>query len=135
MASNLISHCLASGRTIVFADKVQFASAVIQMKEWSPNKINFTLLPRAFVMPVTRVILGISLQQGVETGIFAHDGLTSDAFKEWLYELAYRHDNPPAVFMENASIHASVDTKRYMNELNILPIYNRSYSPELNPIE
>ena len=42
---------------------------------------------------------------------------------------------PLALFMDQLSVHKSVDAKEYFSKLNIVPIWNVSYSPEFNPIE
>ena len=37
--------------------------------------------------------------------------------------------------MDQLSVHKAVDAKPYFPKLNIVPIWNVSYSPEFNPIE
>ena len=42
---------------------------------------------------------------------------------------------PFALFMDNASIHKSRDVKPYYAQLQITPVFNIPYSPEMNGIE
>ena len=44
-------------------------------------------------------------------------------------------DRPFALYMDQLQIHKSKDTLDVYGELSILPIFNVSYMPELNPIE
>ena len=37
--------------------------------------------------------------------------------------------------MDQLKVHKAVDARPYFTSLNILPIWNVSYSPEFNPIE
>ena len=44
-------------------------------------------------------------------------------------------DRKICVFMDQLSVHKTKAAQKLYNELEILPIYNVSYQPELNPIE
>lgn len=44
-------------------------------------------------------------------------------------------DKPLYVFMDNLSVHTCADSAKTMAELDIVPLWNVPYSPQLNPIE
>jgi hypothetical protein len=62
--------------------------------------------------------------------------VTKLSYHAFLRNLSEQMDNAPfALFMDQLQIHKSKDTLAVYDELSILPIFNVSYMPELNPIE
>ena len=65
-----------------------------------------------------------------ETAIDAED------FVAFLRRLRAKLRNRPiALFMDQLRVHKSRDVQPVYDRLNITPVYNVGYSPELNPIE
>lgn len=62
--------------------------------------------------------------------------MTKLSYHAFLRNLSVHMEGVPfALFMDQLQIHKSKDTLNVYDELNILPIFNVSYMPELNPIE
>ena len=57
-------------------------------------------------------------------------------FKEYLTKLReVNGDTKICLFMDNLTTHTSPKTRETMRKLHIKPIFNLSYSPDLNGIE
>jgi transposase len=86
-------------------------------------------------MDVIRVIMGISMENGVEAVLFPNGPFNSENFTQFLHKISRQRNKEPFVFLDNASYHASRITLREFGELRMEPIFNVAYKPEWNPIE
>ena len=59
----------------------------------------------------------------------------NDNFEKFLRALRNRSGGRIALYMDQLGVHKSKVTAKVYQELDIMPIFNVSYSPELNPIE
>ena len=65
-----------------------------------------------------------------------HDSVDSDSFANYLFALSDLHKNKKiAVFVDNLQVHHTADVKAVCESLDIFVIYNKTYSPDFNPIE
>ena len=78
----------------------------------------------------------MSKEEGIELLHLQEKAIDKEDFEYYLKELVKinKHKNL-AIFMDNLKVHTSLDTKEVYKDLDIMPIFNAAYSPELNPIE
>ena len=60
---------------------------------------------------MVRLNLGVSTEKRLETGVFTDSPFNSDAFIDFLEEIARVKGPPPALFMDNVKYHKSIATK------------------------
>ena len=62
--------------------------------------------------------------------------INAERFIAYLHQLRKKNgDKPIALFQDQLSVHKEKTVKTFYKSLDITPIFNVSYSPELNPIE
>ena len=82
------------------------------------------------------MIASINEHWGIGTYEIKNEAITADDFAAYLKKMrAGNFKRPLALFMDNLPVHKSNIVKPLYDTLNIMPIYNVAYSPELNPIE
>lgn len=86
-------------------------------------------------MRCVRLVLGVSAERGVEQALFAHKAIDGKIFTQFLTQFDDDEDNRPAVFIDNASYHKSKVVMKAYENLDVMPIFNVPYRPDLNPIK
>jgi hypothetical protein len=82
------------------------------------------------------VVAAVSSEQGFIYYEKDDTAVTKVSYHAFLQNLSAQMENAPfALYMDQLQIHKSKDTLKVYEELSILPIFNVSYMPELNPIE
>ncbi len=79
--------------------------------------------------------IGVSKEYGVEVIQFHERRLDSNIFCDFLRDCKQLPNLNFVLFGDNAPIHTSGVTKRFLNNNRLPVILNIPYEPELNPIE
>lgn len=103
--------------------------------DWSLPRQNTTFHKLLITTPVTRFIMGISKEFGVEAVWFCPKPFDSNNFGASLTQIRSNHHYPAYLFLDNSSWHTSAATKNNMKRLGFRWIFNAPYHPELQPIE
>ena len=75
-------------------------------------------------------------ESGLELNMICERAVNAETFNKFLESLSQRFRRRPlALFMDQLTVHKSKDVKPTYRQLDILPVYNVSYSPQFNPIE
>ena len=62
--------------------------------------------------------------------------IKGEEFMDYVSKLRAKHKKRPlALFMDQLKVHQTEKVRKLCKDKDILPVYNLSYSPELNPIE
>ena len=105
-------------------------------RDWSRANSKLTVDQQSIYTGYKAVIASMTEEQGIGSYTIYPQALTAKEFIEFLQKLRRKHGRRPlALFMDQLKVHKAVDAKPYFTSLNILPIWNVSYSPEFNPIE
>ena len=82
------------------------------------------------------MIASVSREQGLEYIRIYRTAIKAEQFIGYLQQLRRNNKNRPlALFMDNLAVHKEKTVKPLYQALDIMPIWNVSYSPEFNPIE
>jgi len=78
----------------------------------------------------------MTAERGIGLCLIYMKAVDADDFVKFLRKLRNKLcSRPIALFMDQLPVHKSLTVKPEFSRLNIRPIYNVGYSPELNPIE
>jgi transposase len=81
------------------------------------------------------VVTTMTAEYGVGLTIIHNTAVNSNDFIDFLQALRRHFPNRLlALFMDNLTVHRSLTVKPYYEQLNIMPVWNVSYSPEFAPI-
>ena len=121
---------------IVYLDETVFSKSTIPKREWSNFKQQLKISHDALFVGFRTVIAAVSEEDGLVYTESEEQVTNSDRFLPYIRALSHQMDGQPfALYMDNLSVHKSKAAQKLYNELEILPIFNVSYQPELNPIE
>ena len=82
------------------------------------------------------VIVTMTEESGLELNMICESAVIAETFNKFLESLSQRFRRRPlALFMDQLSVHRAIAVKPTYQKLDILPVYNVSYSPQFNPIE
>ena len=124
------------GRTIVFLDEINFTKLSLSRTEWSARNSNLSVDQKEIYQGYRSVIATMTAERGVGLCIIHQKAVTAEDFVAFLRKLrAKLGDRPVALFMDQLRVHKSRDVQPEYDRLDITPVYNVGYSPELNPIE
>ena len=124
------------GRKIYFMDEICFTKRSILSRDWSRANSNLSIEQSDIFVGYRAVIASMSEHWGIKVYDIKKQAITADDFAAYLKKMrASNFNRPLALFMDNLPVHKSNIVKPLYDSLNIMPIYNVSYSPELNPIE
>ena len=106
------------------------------MKDWSVCKDNQHVDQQDIYTGYRSVIASVSAERGVELLKIYRTAINADRFIPYLQQLRKKNgEKPLALFMDQLSVHREKNVKPFYQQLDIMPIFNVSYSPEYNPIE
>ena len=84
----------------------------------------------------TAAIVAVSSERGVVHLKIHDEAIDADKFCNYLRILARKMDDKPfCLYLDQLSVHKTIAVRDLCEELEIMIIFNPSYSPELNPIE
>ena len=92
--------------------------------DWSLPRQNTTFHKLLITTPVTRFIMGISKEFGVEAVWFCPKPFDSNNFGASLTQIRSNHHYPAYLFLDNSSWHTSAATKNNMKRLGFRWIFN-----------
>ena len=82
------------------------------------------------------VIAGISEDSGLETYLLHPRAIKTEEYLQFLEKLKEKYpDERILLFIDNLSVHKTVDARAAYERLNITPVFNVPYSPQFNGIE
>ena len=124
------------GRTIVFLDEINFTKLSLSRTEWSAKNSNLSVDQKEMYQGYRSVIATMTAEQGMCLCLIHQKAIDAQDFVAFLRRLRTKLGNRPiALFMDQLPVHKSRVVRPEYDRLNITPVYNVGYSPELNPIE
>ena len=123
-------------RTTVFLDEINFTKLSLARTEWSARNSNLSVDQKEMYQGYRSVIATMTAERGMGLCLIHLKAVDADDFVQFLRKLRAKLGRRPiALFMDQLPVHRSRDVQPEYNRLDITPIYNVGYSPELNPIE
>jgi len=124
------------GQTVVFLDEINFTKLSLARTEWSAKNSNLSVDQQEVYQGYRSVIATMTAERGIGLCLIYTKAVDAEDFVEFLKKLRNKLGRKPvALFMDQLRVHKSKDVQPWYGRLNITPIYNVGYSPELNPIE
>ena len=124
------------GLTVVFLDEINFTKLSLARTEWSAKNSNLSVDQQEMYQGYRSVIATMTAERGMGLCLIHMQAVDADDFVAFLRKLraklGRRHI---ALFMDQLPVHKSRDVQPEYSRLDITPVYNVGYSPELNPIE
>ena len=121
---------------IVYLDEIVFTKSSIHRKAYSNVGKQISIKDKDLYVGFRAVIAAVSAEQGFIYYEKDDVAVTKVSYHDFLRNLSEQMEDVPfALYMDQLQIHKSKDTLKLYDELNIWPIFNVSYMPELNPIE
>jgi len=82
------------------------------------------------------VIAGISEDSGLETYLLHPRAIKTEEYLQFLEKLKEKYpEERILLFIDNLSVHKTVDARAAYERLSITPVFNVPYSPQFNGIE
>ena len=104
--------------------------------DWSRKYENLTIRVSGSQGNYMAAIAGISYEKGLEFVQIQHDAVDRTDFVEFLQELKARQGRRKvAVFLDNLSVHHTLQVKDECIRLDIPLVFNCAYEPNYQPIE
>ena len=124
------------GRRVVFLDEINFTKRSLLLREYSGKNSNLSVDQREVYVGYRSVIATMSGEGGVGLIQICTEAIDADSFLRFLKRLRQKYGRQPlALFMDQLQVHRASSLRNWWGWLDIKPVYNVSYSPELNPIE
>ena len=124
------------GRTVVFLDEINFTKLSLSRRDWSARNSNLSVDQREMYQGYRSVIATMTAERGMGLCLIHLKAVAAEDFVAFLKKLRNKLGRRPiALFMDQLRVHKSRDVQPEYNRLDITPIFNVGYSPELNPIE
>ena len=124
------------GRTVVFLDEINFTKLSLARTEWAARNSNLSVDQREMYQGYRSVVATMTAERGVGLCIIHPKAVVAEDFVAFLRRLRTKLGGRPlALFMDQLRVHKSRDVQPEYARLDITPVYNVGYSPELNPIE
>jgi len=124
------------GRTVVFLDEINFTKLSLARTEWAARNSNLSVDQREMYQGYRSVIATMTAERGVGLCLVHAKAVAAEDFVAFLRKLRNKLGRRPiALFMDQLRVHKSRDVQSEYDRLDITPIFNVGYSPELNPIE
>jgi transposase len=121
---------------LVFLDETIFSFSSYQKKSWSPKGTSLELEEKKFNMIPQALIMGVSLDKGIDLCHIVPRSVSSTEFKDFLIELSGRNEGRRIyLFLDNLKVHTCKAAQKILSSLDIVPIFNVPYSPQFNGIE
>ena len=124
------------GLTVVFLDEINFTKLSLARTEWSAKNSNLSVDQQEMYQGYRSVIATMTAERGMGLCLIHMQAVDANDFVAFLRKLraklGRRHI---ALFMDQLPVHKSRDVQPEYSRLDITPVYNVGYSPELNPIE
>jgi transposase len=121
---------------VVYQDEIVFSKRSILLKAHGNVKTHMAVQDRDLYVGYRAVIAAVSAEQGFIYYEKDDKAVTSESYWAYLRNLRVQMgDQPFALYMDQLQIHKTKAALKLYDELEILPIFNVSYMPELNPIE
>ena len=131
-----LNAAIAQGRKVIFADEVLFTRSSALLVDYSRQHQNITINLKGSHGGYMAATAGISHDVGLEFVLLQHDAVKRDDFIEYLTELKDRQGNQKiAFFLDNLAVHHTTEVKEAAEEMDIMLVFNKAYSPDFNPIE
>ena len=133
---NKIDQLRREGRQFIYLDEINFTKRSVVLREWSSKNSNLTVDQKELYVGYKSVIASMRENQGIVLLQIDNQAINSYDFVEYMHLLRRKMGSLPiALFMDQLQVHKSRDVREYFDELDIKPVFNVGYSPELNPIE
>jgi hypothetical protein len=123
-----------AGRRVVFVDECLFCWNTIATTAFIEKRRNVTFDKGLAQTKRLTLIMAVSAEDGVVAFTHTQENVNSEIYVELLRLVAERIPRT-AVLVDNISFHRSIKTIGEMGKLDIYPLYNFSYTPDLNAIE
>ena len=121
---------------VVYIDELVFSKSTMKRAEWSACKQHLAVDHDSLFTGFRTVIAAVSAASGFIYYECAEQTTDSVRYRQFVRGLSEQMEGRPfALYMDQLSVHRSKAAMDLYDDLTILPIFNVSYSPELNPIE
>ena len=126
----------AENRKILYCDEINFTKLSILRQEYSARWTNLGVDQEQIYQGYRSVIVTVSAEQGLEQYDIYDLAIDQQDFIDHLEQLRKKNGTRPlALYLDQLNVHKGKYVRPFYESLNILPIFNIGYSPELNPIE
>ena len=127
---------LKDGREIIFVDECMFTHATMPKKAYAAVGDNVRVNPNFGNTNPVALLAGISADHGIVHFLMFDRSVNTERFLEFLEGIdGSMQGKKVAIFMDNLNVHRSNKVRDYMEENDMMPIFNIPYSPQYNPIE
>jgi hypothetical protein len=121
---------------VVYLDEIVFSKKDILLRDYCPSRTHLKVKADDLFVGYRAVVAAVSSEEGFIYYELDDKAVTTESWLEYIRSLSAEMDNEPfALYMDQLQVHKTKAAKKLYNELEIFPIYNISYMPELNPIE
>ena len=99
-------------------------------KSWSTAYNSVKVTDQKITVKTMAVIAGISEETGLETYLIHPRAIKTEEYLQFLEKLKGIYpDERILLFIDNLSVHKTVDARAAYERLNITPVFNVPYSP------
>ena len=113
---------------MIYVDETVFTRKAIRRQEWSKKGLNMEVNNHLLNEKTQALLMGISYEKGVEQWKIFPKSVDTDKFIRYLEMVREANGNKKiTLFMDNLGVHKTKRTKKRMEELGIIPIYNIYY--------
>ena len=133
---NRFREATQNGVRIIHADEAVFTFNTFMKKSWSTPYNSVLVTDQKITVKTMAVIAGISEDSGLETYLLHPRAIKTEEYLQFLEKLKEKYpDERILLFIDNLSVHKTVDARAAYERLNITPVFNVPYSPQFNGIE
>ena len=124
------------GVPIIYLDEAMFTFNTLRKRAWYCQNSNLRVDQESRDMTPLAFIAGIESERGLVTYAIYEDSINGDKFLQFLNRLRDQMgDQEFGLYLDNLSVHKTLDVRQKFKDLNIVPIFNIPYSPDFNGIE
>ena len=126
----------ALSQEVLYQDETGFSKVSIGKKTYSPFRTNIEINQNELMQPNITAVATVSSKKGLVYLSIQEEGVNESNFQVYIKTLSKKMDSKPFfLYMDNLSVHRMIVVRNLYRQLGITPVYNISYSPDLNPIE
>lgn len=124
------------GHRIIYVDEFVTTKSTLPTHAWSLKRKPLQIDLKQFSPGCLATIIGISAEAGVELVKHFDRSVDRPKFIEYLKALRRKHrQDRLAIFVDQLSVHKSLDVAAELAKQRIEMVLNAAYSPDYNPIE
>jgi len=131
-----LNEFISKGFHIIYADEMMVTKSSIPTHAYSRKNERIKIDYWQYRSKPIAALAGVSEQLGTDLVMLFDYSVNKKKFKVYLDELRARYFfDDICIYMDNLSVHRSIEIRERMDELGIAYIFSPIYSPDLNPVE